>query len=429
MKPKRKPSKIGKLLIEEGYVTEADINRALEIQAEEAEAANVPLGIALVHKGFITKEQLKTLLEHPEIRKNIGTMVLEKGWCTKEQLDACLEKKKPGEPIGIVLMREGYISQNNLDHLLAAQLDGLKMGELAVKLNMIDEEDLKEVLKAKRPIRTIGEILCDMQLITPDDLNAMLLKMYSKNMRLGEILLKQKIINERKLEEALLEQSQKNQTLGKILVQKEFVTKKQLYSALSLQVNIPFETLNDFEFDNDNKTHLTRIIAPKYSQKHLILPLSLNGNYLRLAISTPESRGAVEELREVYPHLRINCVLIMEEKFIELFENLYGWPFNSATPVEENESPILISDETKQIVSDPQTDTFLIDQMFYRYLTLLKETNSTTPRPDASSFKEFIINSYHEICQQFDCKRVAYFIEPWKGNVEIFASPESSQKE
>ena len=57
MKLKRKPSKIGKLLIEEGYVTEEDINRALEIQAEEAEAANVPLGIALVHKGFITKEQ------------------------------------------------------------------------------------------------------------------------------------------------------------------------------------------------------------------------------------------------------------------------------------------------------------------------------------------------------------------------------------
>ena len=71
--------KIGELLVKDGLVKKADIERALEIQKEEIKESELPLGMLLVKNELITENQLQRLLDHPYLRKYIGKLATEKG--------------------------------------------------------------------------------------------------------------------------------------------------------------------------------------------------------------------------------------------------------------------------------------------------------------------------------------------------------------
>ena len=72
----------------------------------------------------------------------------------------------------------------------------------------------------------------------------------------------------------------------------------------------------------DKKT-LSGIISQKYAEKNLMLPVSINGRELTVAIMKPEKISKARELSNVYNHLDISCILVTEEKFTELFEVLF----------------------------------------------------------------------------------------------------------
>ena len=65
-------------------------------------------------------------------------------------------------------------------------------------------------------------------------------------------------------------------------------------------------------------------MGQRYAETNLILPLRQEGNLLTLAISDPDKAKALQELKTVYSHLHMRCVLITREKFEELFKILYG---------------------------------------------------------------------------------------------------------
>ncbi len=322
------PPKIGELLIQEGFVTQDDVNQALDIQRREAEAAKNPLGKLLLQNGLISKEQLRQLLDHPYLRKNFGTLAIEKGLVTRKQLDACLAQHHSDMPIGKLLISQGLITEDDVRDILNIQLGGTKIGELAHKIGMIRQEVLDRVLQIQQRRRTLGEILCDLKLIAPEDLSHVL-KKYNKQMRLGDILLQEDIIDEEKLNDALQEQRQWAQPLGKILFEKKYVTKEQLYRALSRQYNLSFKPLIGFSIGETEKPALVQIVREKYAEKNQIIPLSLEGNTLELAVSSPDHRKVISELKGLYPHLRMTCTLITDDKFDSLFQSLYDRPFHS----------------------------------------------------------------------------------------------------
>jgi type IV pilus assembly protein PilB len=314
--------KIGELLVKEGFATEEDIERALDIQKSEKEEQKLPLGMVLVKRGLLTSEQLRSLLEHPDLHENIGVMAIDRGLLTQDQLASCIKDKQDGEHIGKALMTAGYISPADLDDILKKQMSSTTIARLAVKQGMIAENDLKNIIINKRKQRTIGEILCDLNLITPLDLNYVLQK-YSKQLKLGEILVKQNLIDEKQLNAALKEQRHSSEPLGKVLLKLEFVSQDQLYAALSRQYNIPYKKMEGFVYNDHQTKDLTRIVGVKYAEKNYILPLSIEKNHLVLGVSNPEKFQIIQELRSVYSHLQMSCLLITDDKFQELFSQLY----------------------------------------------------------------------------------------------------------
>lgn len=275
--------KVGELLIKEGFIKGEHIEEALYVQQQEEEEARLPVGEYLLKKGIVTHKQLQKLKSHPDFKK-------------------------------------------------------MDLGELAFKLNIISKKNLNDILNRTRAQRSIGEILCDLNYITTSDLNYILQK-YRKHLKFGEILLKQEIIDEGKLNVALQEQTQGTDPLGKILLQKNIITVEQLYQALSKQYNIPFRQLHNFVIYDNQIEQLTNIIGFRYAMRNQVIPLTLKGEELTLAVYDHAKIAVIHELGHVYTHLQLKCVFITEEKFKELFNTLYGKDILYAKSEGDEKSP------------------------------------------------------------------------------------------
>jgi type II secretory ATPase GspE/PulE/Tfp pilus assembly ATPase PilB-like protein len=317
------PLRIGELLIKEGLLKKQDIEKAFSIQKREEELRKLPLGQILVEIGALSESDLQQLLSHPDIRKNIGTLAVEKGLISNDQLQSCLQKKGPNQLIGEVLVEERLLTRDDMGSLLKEQTGSSKLGELAVRLRLISENYLAAALRIQKSSRKLGEILCDSNLLNPLELNYVLDK-YNKQLELGEILLALGHINKEQLSIGRQKQNESTSPLEEILLRKRFVTQKQLQSALSKQYNIPFMDLNEFVYSEHEKDTFTSIISQKYAEKNMILPISLKGNNLTLALFGPEHMRAVYELKGMYSHFNMSCILTTKEKFEELFEILYS---------------------------------------------------------------------------------------------------------
>ena len=315
--------RVGELLVKEGFIQAADRNRALDIQRQGAEDAQLPIGMLMVKRKLIRQEQLQILLNHPDLRKKLGTLLLEKKVINRRELDAALKLKTPGEYLGQVMVRRGTITRDQLEAILEQQSSCVRIGELAYNLGLINETDLDQVVRIKSGHRTIGEILCDMGVITVENLNY-ILKKYGKKLKLGDILLKQGSITEEQYQIALQEQNQTRNKLGTILVRHRFISTDQLYTALSRQFNIPFSNMGGFVFDSRQRRMLSGIIGEKYARKHNILPLSLRDGKLQVGISDPGDRSTLTGLAALYPDLKMEPALITHRRWDELFNALYG---------------------------------------------------------------------------------------------------------
>jgi len=337
--------RIEELLVKEGLVGKKDIKKTLLIQKREQEICSLPLGQILVKTGSLSETDLQDLLNHPDLKRHIGSLAVNKGLIDAQQLRLCLMKKSPDQFLGDVLVEQGLLRPEELEQLLRDQISAPRLGELAVKLKLITEQDLNEALRVQKSPRTLEEILCDLNLLKPLDFDYVRNK-YSKQLDIGTILLKLGFISKEKLHSALEEKGSSSKPVEEILLQKSLITQEQLLAALSKQYNVPFKHLNEFSYSENEKKSLVTIISQRYAEKNLILPISLVGDSFTIALCKPkDSMRTVHELKAMYSHLEISCILIKEEKFEELFEVLYSDHLGSSKPASSPEKEADESDE------------------------------------------------------------------------------------
>jgi len=317
------PPKIGTLLVNEGFIRNADLKQAIEIQEKEARQAQLPLGKLLVRKKLIGRHQLQNLLGHPQLLDEIKTFAVEQANVHPRNLARCIAEKPARQPLPDALVTAGYLTDDDLRLFFKQQLDSLKICELAVETGMVSEEDINRVLQSRHTPRAIGEILCDLSLITPLDLNSVLTK-YRKHLRLGEILLKNGLIDGPTFDRALEIHERQGEHLGSILRLEGVLSEKQLYEAFSRQYNIPFERMKGFEYDPGQRDALTKIVGKAFSDQFHIVPLRLEENTLTVAISDPAALSIVNSLRSKRVDLRTGCVLVTPATMERLYVDLYG---------------------------------------------------------------------------------------------------------
>ncbi len=113
---------LGKMLVQEGVITENQLRYALQLQQESPEKRR--LGDILVDLGYVTKRQLREIARKYNLRVPVGQILIELGLISDEQLDEALrEQAIRQQPIGEILISKGWITEEQLAQALSRQLD------------------------------------------------------------------------------------------------------------------------------------------------------------------------------------------------------------------------------------------------------------------------------------------------------------------
>ena len=122
--------------------------------------------------------------------------------------------------------------------------------------------------------------------------------------RLGEILVSAGVLDEGRLRAALAEQRRWGGPLGRILVDMGGITEEAMVQALSHQLNFPSVNLDQKNIAKD----VLDLVPAELAEQHSVVPFSVQGKFLDVAMADPTNLGIIDELRirtrlNVRPHL------------------------------------------------------------------------------------------------------------------------------
>lgn len=110
---------LGRILMADGLVTEAQLQQALAFQAEHA---FLRLGEILLGRGHIGFEQLVQALDMQHRALRLGQILVRGGHVTPEQLDTALRhQSETAAMLGHVLVQLGFCSQERVQQALDYQ--------------------------------------------------------------------------------------------------------------------------------------------------------------------------------------------------------------------------------------------------------------------------------------------------------------------
>ncbi len=368
--PAPEESRIGELLVQENLITPLDCKQVLDIQEKEKNYTGLPFLRILEESGRLSEKKKNRLLALPDIQKEIAKTATNNDLLTEKQLEICLSSKNAYQTLPEALVAQNILSEEQIAFLLNEQLDPEIVASQGEIMGIITAADIDYCRKVSKGPRNFGEICCSLDIITPLDLFHLLEK-HGKQIKFGEILIHLKYADEETVNRALDEQKLSNKLLGEILIAKKTITPEQCQEALSLQANIPFDRLEDFRYDDFSKESLPRLISPRYAEEHLLLPIAILNRKMKLALMQPEAIESARELMALYKQLQIQCVLIPEQRFCELFEELY------------NEKPSL---QIRKTLLELKKKQLISQEAFQDFMHIdLDEDLDTEALPDLSS--------------------------------------------
>jgi GxxExxY protein len=136
---------------------------------------------------------------------------------------------------------------------------------------------------------------------------------------LGEMLVEYNLVTQEQLDSALTEQKTSGTRLGEILVSRGVLTRDDLEWAISNQFNLPYVRLKRDDIAPD----AIALVKGELAWKHHVIPLSIVGDELNIAIDDPMNKKAIEDL-EWETKMRINVSIGSKDEIFLMLEMIYG---------------------------------------------------------------------------------------------------------
>jgi hypothetical protein len=138
--------------------------------------------------------------------------------------------------------------------------------------------------------------------------------------RLGELLIKKNLLTQTQLEEALQTQVIFGGKLGTVLIEMELITEDILTEILAQLLSIPCAKPGQLQNIPEN---VIKIISAELAEKHKVIPVSVSGKKLTLAMAEPQKLQAVDEISFRTGYI-VMPILALEVRLIFALENYYG---------------------------------------------------------------------------------------------------------
>ena len=140
-----------------------------------------------------------------------------------------------------------------------------------------------------------------------------------QRLRLGESLIKEGLITQRHLEKGLNEQKKTGEYLGRTLVKLGLLSEKNLVAIFSKEWGIPSISLKNVSID----TEILSKVPAKFASHYNLIPISLEGDVLSVAVSDPFNLQAVDDLKLLLGN-EINVFVAGEDDINEAITRYYG---------------------------------------------------------------------------------------------------------
>jgi len=124
MAQRRRRKKIGEILLAQGLITQEVLDGAMEEHKRSGTSLGTVL-VQMGHITQETLESVLGLqLELTGQRKRLGEILVDQGFMTDAQIQECLEEqKRSGKQIGKLFIEKGYIDEQKLLDVISAQID------------------------------------------------------------------------------------------------------------------------------------------------------------------------------------------------------------------------------------------------------------------------------------------------------------------
>ena len=124
MAQRRRRKKIGEILLAQGLITQDVLDQAMEEHKRSGTSLGTVL-VQTGHITQETLESVLGLqLELTGQRKRLGEILVDQGFMTEAQIQECLEEqKRSGKQIGKLFIEKGYIDEQKLLDVISAQID------------------------------------------------------------------------------------------------------------------------------------------------------------------------------------------------------------------------------------------------------------------------------------------------------------------
>ncbi len=183
--------------------------------------------------------------------------------------------------------------------------------------------------------------------------------------RLGEVLVQRKVITEEQLQKALEKQQETGAYLGETLIELDYASSEIVYETLSEQVNIPFVSVGQLEIEPS----LLQLVPEKFARRFCLLPLSLEGKVLRMAVADHYDIVALDTVAS-HTGFQVQLALCDRAELIEAIDFHYG----SLTHMEETLQEVLDIEAGAEEQDQPPVAELEIeasDAPVVRYVNLL----------------------------------------------------------
>lgn len=169
----------------------------------------------------------------------LGERLLKAGYITEDELDWAIERRdEENDLIGNILVKYGFITSYELSNFIYERKNS-KLGEILLQENIINIQQLNNVLEYQKHFGgRIGDICVNKGYLTHEKLEDILNKYKKEKKKIGEILLENGIISSEQLENAMEIQSKSGGRLGEILIFLGYVDSETLYRELASQVEM-----------------------------------------------------------------------------------------------------------------------------------------------------------------------------------------------
>ena len=137
--------------------------------------------------------------------------------------------------------------------------------------------------------------------------------------RLPDLLLEEGLVTEEQLKECIAIQRSTSQSLAHILVEKKYLSEEDLVVTLVEQLGIPHFRVANYNIPKEVLAEVKESLA----RKHNMLPISITGDVLTLAMSDPLNIMALDDLR-MLTSFEIEPVVAAESELLAAIEKNYG---------------------------------------------------------------------------------------------------------